>query len=134
MNPELFPYLMEKLFEAGVMDVSFYPNIMKKGRPGTLISVLCDPEKLPVVRQILFQETTTLGLRYFSVSREKLPRQQKKIKTPWGLIDMKIVQKNGKLFYLPEYESCRKVAVSKNMSLMEAYQQISEYLRKKPFK
>jgi len=131
MNPEIFPYLTEKLFAAGVLDVSLYPNIMKKGRPGMLISILCEEEKLPAVREILFRETTTLGFRYFVVNREKLPRQEKTIQTPWGKIAVKMVQKGADWEWLPEYESCKKIAASENIPLIQAYKLLTDYLQKK---
>ncbi len=86
MPPELSGHLMGRLFEAGALDVYFAPIQMKKNRPATLVWALCRPEDAPTLRTILFVETTTLGVRTYTVTRYALPRESKAVETPYGLI------------------------------------------------
>ena len=127
LNPEIYPYLMQKLISAGVMDVSIYPNIMKKGRPGVLISVLCDPALLEKVQQILLNETSTLGLRYFPVNRLKLPRKIITVDSPYGPIRVKEVQKKGRKELIPEYDVCRGIAEKTKTPLKKVYETLIRY-------
>ncbi len=128
LNPEIYPYLQQKLFERGALDVSFYPNIMKKGRPGVLITVLAERELLPRIRTLLYRETTTLGFRYFPVSREKLPRRSETIDSPWGSLNVKVVTVEGEERYLPEFEECRRIAEETGEPLLDIYRQIQLFL------
>jgi len=128
MNPEFYPYLQERLLDAGAMDVAFYSGIMKKGRPGTLVTILADASLLPQIREILYRETSTIGFRYFSVNREKLPREEKTIDSPWGKMRIKEVVWEGSRRRIPEYEECRRLARELNIPLPEIYQQVQAYL------
>lgn len=127
MNPEVYPYLMEKLFQTGVMDVAIYPNVMKKGRPGVMISVLSDPALLPRIKEILFSETTTLGLRYFTVHREKLPRERFELDSPLGKVWVKKIWHQNRTKLVPEFESCKTLAIAKGMPLLLVYQQLIQF-------
>ncbi|MFZ0391773.1 MAG: nickel pincer cofactor biosynthesis protein LarC, partial [Calditrichia bacterium] len=95
MNPEFFPHLQNRLFKAGALDVTLYPGIMKKGRPGNLVVILSDEQNLAAIRDILYRESSTIGLRYFPVQREKLPRELRTINSPWGEVQVKVVWLNG---------------------------------------
>ena len=128
LNPEVYPYLMERLFQCGVQDVAFYPNIMKKGRPGVLVSIICDTALLPEVKEILFTETSTIGFRYFPVYREKLPREILTVHSPWGNIQVKKVVVNGKERLVPEFEECKRIARFSKRPLWEVYQELTQYL------
>ena len=128
MNPEFYPYLQERLFTAGALDVTFYSGIMKKGRPGTLVTILADAALLPQIREILYRESSTIGFRYFSVNREKLPREVKSIDSPWGKIRIKEVEWAGHRRRFPEYEECRRLAQELNRPLSEIYRQVQAYL------
>lgn len=128
MNPEIYPYLRERLFEAGAMDVTFYAGIMKKGRPGTLISILCDAGRLDGVRDTLYRETTTIGLRYFPVHREKLQRQLRTVDSPWGPIQIKEIIRDGRRERVPEYEECRRIARQSGQPLRDIYEQVRGFL------
>ncbi len=128
LNPEIYPYLQEKLFAAGVMDVSIYPNIMKKGRPGVLLTVLCDPGLFAEIRQILFKETSSIGFRYHYVAREMLPRSIKKVDSPWGKLKVKEVRFGKEVRWLPEYEECKRIAEEKGQSLQEVYKKVGRFL------
>jgi uncharacterized protein (TIGR00299 family) protein len=111
MNPQLYGVLMDSLLAAGALDVFFASVQMKKNRPGTLVTVLSPPERREVLSQIVFRETTTLGLRYHDVLRECLRREQIEVRTPWGPVRMKIARRGGALMNAsPEFEDCRRLA------------------------
>ncbi len=130
LNPEFYPYLQQLLFDAGAMDVTIYPGIMKKGRPGNLVSILADESRLDEIRNILYNQTSTLGFRYFRVHREKIPRQITKIDSPWGKMNVKIVEWKGQQRLLPEFEECRRIAQENEEPLLNIYQQIQSFLQK----
>ncbi len=129
LNPEIYPYVMEKLFAAGVNDVSIYQAMMKKGRPGVLVSILADPALFTTVKNILFSETSTIGLRYHTVHREHLPRRVIQVESQkWGKIKVKEVQLNGDRRLLPEFEECKRIAAEHNLGLHAVYQQLQQEL------
>ncbi|MDP2643354.1 MAG: nickel pincer cofactor biosynthesis protein LarC [Desulfobacterales bacterium] len=125
MNPELFGFLMERLFEDGALDVYWIPVYMKKNRPGTLVQVLCRPEhERAVVRRIL-SETTSLGVRFHEVRRCILARGMATVETSYGPIPMKWArQPDGNIRRMPEYEVCRKIALEKQVPLRAVYDKI----------
>jgi uncharacterized protein (TIGR00299 family) protein len=122
MNPQVYTYLMERLFVAGALDVTLTPQQMKKNRPAVLISVLCRPDLDDTIIHILFEETTTLGLRRHSVERICLPRTFETVETPYGPIHIKVARWDGIEHRMPEYEDCRKAAVEHNVPLVEVMQ------------
>lgn len=124
LNPEIYPFIMEKLFEIGARDVFLTNIIMKKGRPGIKISVLADNHFTPGIEQILFENTTTLGIRKYLVDRKILPRKSKAIQTKWGEINVKEILYDGKKFYRPEFEECNRMAKKNNISILEVYRYI----------
>jgi uncharacterized protein (DUF111 family) len=123
MNPEIFGYVMERLFEDGALDVIWIPIFMKKNRPGTMIQVLCkeiDREK--IVHRIL-SETTAIGVRHFQVERTKVPRKVKHVTTSFGKVRVKEVPSpTGGLSMVPEYEDCKKIAQEQNIPLKKVYE------------
>lgn len=122
MNPELYPHVLDCLFEAGVKDAYLIPIIMKKGRPGVLLNVLLEDAILDEIETIIFQETTTVGLRFFKGICVRLERTFKKIETPWGDVNVKISYREGKLMNAkPEYQECRKIAKDNQISLKRIY-------------
>lgn len=122
MNPELYGYVMEKLFETGALDVTLFPAQMKKNRPATVLSVLCRPEQSAALRQILFTETSTIGVRQQEVKRYSLNRRTETVDTPFGPVRVKVVQLgSGQERRTPEYEDCRRAAQSGNVPLQEVY-------------
>ncbi|MDO8462252.1 MAG: nickel pincer cofactor biosynthesis protein LarC [Deltaproteobacteria bacterium] len=122
MNPQLYGPLMETIFKKGAWDVHLIPVQMKKNRPGVLIRVLCDEAKRKTLTEIIFKETTTLGVRFFPVEREELEREFRKIKTPFGEIPVKVSRRNGKILNLvPEYEDSLRLAKKAGVSLKEIY-------------
>jgi pyridinium-3,5-bisthiocarboxylic acid mononucleotide nickel chelatase len=111
MNPQLYGVLMDRLHEAGALDVFFTSVQMKKNRPGTLVTILGPPDRREALSQIVFRETTSLGLRYHDVLRECLRREQISVETPWGPVRMKVARRGDVVMNAaPEFEDCRRVA------------------------
>lgn len=122
MNPEIFGFLMEKLFDDGASDVYWIPVFMKKNRPGTLIQVLCKKEKKDALISRILSETTSLGVRFYAAHRQILAREQAEVETAFGRIQMKRVScPDGSVRLVPEYEVCKKIALEKNMPLKAVY-------------
>ena len=121
-NPEIYDYVMARLFDAGALDVFLIPIQMKKNRPATMIQVLCTPDKSHNFEQILFTETSTLGVRKQMVTRNCLPRKFQTIKTEFGDVQIKIAAlENGQIKRTPEYEDCKKLAEQNQVPLKEVY-------------
>ena len=121
-NPEWMGFLMDRLFEAGALDVVFCPVQMKKNRPGILIQVMGKPQQRDSLMDILFRETTTLGIRFRYSQRKVLPRDTEEIESPWGkILAKKVLQEDGSVFFLPEYEACRKIAEKNGLPIKEIY-------------
>jgi len=122
MNPETFPSVFEALFLAGALDVTITPTQMKKGRPGVCLAVLCRPENSGAIEKIMFEQTSTLGIRRREVIRASLPRRIRKVKTSYGVIDVKVAQlPDGKTKSAPEFESVRKAAAKQKVSFETVY-------------
>lgn len=125
MNPEIFEYVMGRLFDAGALDVYISDIQMKKNRPGTILHVLSKPEDADSLLGILFAETSTLGIRSHSVQRFALPRTSRLINTPYGPVRVKVAEWSpGKTKFAPEYEDCRKLAQQHQVPLREIYQTV----------
>ena len=126
MNPEIFGFLMDRLFEDGALDVFWIPVFMKKNRPGTMVQVMCVDEIRDAIINRILSETTSLGVRYYDVQRHFLERQQIKIKTKYGKLDVKQVKDiNGNVRLIPEYEVCKKIAIEKNIPIRKVYDTIA---------
>ena len=111
MNPELYDYLMERLFAAGALDIFYTPIVMKKSRPAALVSVLCEPAQAAALREIIFRETTTLGVRWHEVSRSCLEREWREVATDYGRVRVKVGRMGPDILTAaPEYEDCRELA------------------------
>lgn len=123
-NTEGFPYLLEKLFAGGALDVSLTPLQMKKNRPGFGLQVIAPPHLSLTLRQIIFSETSAIGLRYRREQRQTLPRRIVTVETPWGKIAAKEIHRPGGVYISPEYEECRKVAMANEISLQEVYETV----------
>jgi len=130
MNPEILPYVIEKLMGAGALDAFLIPIIMKKGRPAQLLSVLAGRETLDAMLGILFRETSTLGVRIQHVERRKLPRSQRQIQTSLGTVTVKSVTVEGQERLIPEFEECKRLALEKNIPLSEVYRMLENEFRK----
>jgi hypothetical protein len=125
MNPELYAFVMERLFAEGALDVFFTPIMMKKGRPATRISVLSPSGKEDVLIKTLFRETTAIGVRRYPVERDKLVRKIIPVKTPYGEVPVKFGYLGDEIVNTsPEYEACRKLAREKKIPLKEVYNEV----------
>lgn len=120
-NPEWIGYLMERLLEAGALDVVLVPVQMKKNRPGTQIQVLYPPALRDAVLELIFSEVTTLGVRYHTLERVVLPREQARVVTAWGAVSGKVTRVGDKLRFAPEFESCRALAKRAGVPLQDIY-------------
>ena len=124
-NPQQLPYLMDRLFEKGALDVFWTPIQMKKNRPGFLVEVISPFNLAPELMHIILKESTTIGLRYYQVSRIKLDRKTIAIKTKWGDVRLKIAYKDTTNFNMsPEYEDCAKIARDSGIPLKEVYLEV----------
>ena len=124
LNPEIYPYVMESLFNAGALDVCLVPVQMKKNRPGTQIQVLVEVHKAEDMREILFQETSTLGIRQTQVDRYSLPRNIQEVSTSLGIVRIKVAGEGTKFQKAsPEYEDCQKLARENDIPLQQVYQE-----------
>ncbi len=130
MNPELYDNLMERLFTAGAHDVFFTPIMMKKSRPALTVSVLCDLSKQSLMEEILWMNSSTFGVRSHNVIKSMLQRKTIKIKTPYGLINLKCGYLNGCLVKSkPEYEDCKRLAGEHGVSVQDVYKSIDSVKR-----
>jgi len=124
MNPQIFGYLLEKALAAGALDVFAVPVQMKKSRPGMLVTILCKPEEEGKFQEMLFAETTTLGVRSHLVERRALPRESVKVQTKFGEVRVKVARSEGRARHAsPEFDDCRKLAEEKNVPLHEVMEQ-----------
>ena len=120
MNPQLFGVAMDRLYAAGALEVFYVAAQMKKNRPGTLLTVVAPPEKREALSEIIFSETTTIGLRYSDVDRECLRRELVSVNTPVGPVRVKLAWRDGRLVNaVPEFEDCAALAVAKHLSVKE---------------
>jgi pyridinium-3,5-bisthiocarboxylic acid mononucleotide nickel chelatase len=115
-NPQVLAYATERLFDAGALDVTLQPISMKKGRPGSLLCVIAKPEDREALARIVFQETSTLGLRIYSAERRVQARTWISVATPYGKVRVKIA---GEGAYAPEYEDCRQLALASGVALKQ---------------
>jgi len=122
LNPEIYDYVMSRLFAAGALDVFLTPIQMKKNRPATLLRVICRPQDSTRLTGILFAETSTLGVREQLVTRSCLPRSSQQVNTPYGPVRIKVAHlPTGETRAAPEYEDCRRLAEAHGVPLQEVY-------------
>jgi hypothetical protein len=120
MNPQLFGPLMDRLHEAGALDVFYAPVQMKKNRPGILVTVLARPEDRQRLAAILFAETTTIGLRYQEMLRECLDREIVEVETPAGVVRFKVARRDGHVLNAaPEFEDCARIAAARGLPVKD---------------
>ncbi len=128
MNPELFPYVLERLLSAGARDAWLTPVLMKKGRPAHVVSVLASLDLRDVLVEILMNETSTTGVRMQTVERRILPRSTESVSTSFGDVMVKVIERSGAVHRVPEFEECRRIAQQRNLPLIEVYKQIETEL------
>lgn len=115
-TPEVLGYAMDRLLEAGALDVSYSPIFMKKNRPGYLLTVLCKENLREVLEAIIFSETTTIGIRRSTLQRTLLKRDITTVQSPYGEVEVKVcTTPDGEKFYYPEFESVKALALKKNV-------------------
>ncbi|MCB2306409.1 nickel pincer cofactor biosynthesis protein LarC [Clostridium estertheticum] len=125
MNPELYEYIIDMVFNEGALDAYITPIIMKKGRPSVKISILCEEDKTNRMKEILFRETTTLGVRSFKVDKTKLKREFVKVNTSYGEVTVKEAYYKGeKIKSKFEYEECKRIAKSTGVPISEVYEKL----------
>ncbi|HTY35638.1 MAG TPA: nickel pincer cofactor biosynthesis protein LarC [Bacteroidota bacterium] len=130
MNPEILPYVLEKLMGGGALDAFLIPILMKKGRPAHLLRVLAGRDALDAVLGIIFRETSTLGVRIQHVERRKLLRTQQQVQTSLGSVTVKSVTFDGVERRIPEFEECKRLAQERNIPLIEVYRILEIELKK----
>ncbi len=128
LNPEILPYVVERLLEEGALDVTLHPVTMKKGRPGSLIQVLSPPEKVQSLAELLFRETSTIGVRWYRTQRSKLPRRQVEVSTSLGVVKAKELQFGDQVWRTPEFEECRRLALEHGLPLRQVYDRLQREL------
>jgi len=125
MNPEFYDYISEKLFKAGVSDVFFSNIMMKKGRPGIVVNVICESGIADIVKNIMFSESTTLGIRTFPFQKDTLVRKFETLETIWGNVTIKrSYHKGNEVSFKPEYDECKRIAEENEIPVKEVYNKI----------
>jgi pyridinium-3,5-bisthiocarboxylic acid mononucleotide nickel chelatase len=120
MNPQIFGVVMDRLYAAGALEVFYTPVQMKKNRPGTLLTVVAAPERRAAMSDIVFAETTTIGLRHYDVDRECLQREIVRVETPIGAVRFKIARRDGRVVNAtPEFEDCAALAREKHLPVKD---------------
>ena len=130
MNPEFYDYVLDRLFAAGAREVFLSPIQMKKNRPGTLLRIIAEPALREKLSQIVFQETSTIGLRYYPVKRVTLKRTASHVKTKFGTVRVKIIEEpDGTKRATPEYEDLKLIAQAKKIPLKVLYDEVVKSFR-----
>jgi pyridinium-3,5-bisthiocarboxylic acid mononucleotide nickel chelatase len=120
MNPQIFGLVMERLYAAGALEVFYIPVQMKKNRPGTLLTVVVPPGLRGAIADLIFRETTTIGLRHHDVDRECLERTIVAVETPVGTVRVKVASRDGRVLNAtPEFEDCVTVATASDLPVKD---------------
>jgi uncharacterized protein (DUF111 family) len=120
MNPQIFGVLMDRLYAAGAVEVFYTAVQMKKNRPGTLVTIVVPPAARIAVRDVVFGETTTIGVRYREMARDTLARELVPIETEYGTIRFKVARRDGVMLNAaPEFDDCVRVAAERGLSVKE---------------
>jgi len=131
MNPQIYGYFVDRALAAGALEVFSTPALMKKNRPGQLLTVLCEPAAEEALTKLIFQETTTLGVRRFVAERRILGRELVTVETAFGPIRMKVARQNDRMLNAaPEYEDCRRIAAERNVPLKRVLEEAAFEFRK----
>jgi pyridinium-3,5-bisthiocarboxylic acid mononucleotide nickel chelatase len=124
MNPQLYEPLMDRLFEAGALDVFLTPVVMKRSRPGTVLTALCPRDKVPDLSRVLFEESSTIGVRWTEVSRTRLDRDVITIVTDYGPLPFKVSRLSGRIVTItPEFADVVRLAQAKSLPVREVLSQ-----------
>jgi uncharacterized protein (TIGR00299 family) protein len=120
MSPQIYGYFVELALAAGALDVYSTPVQMKKNRPGVLLTILCKPEDVVRLVDLVFRETTTIGVRTYEARRKTLDRESVPVETPFGAVRVKISRMNGTVLNAsPEYEDCQRIAAERGIPLKQ---------------
>ena len=120
MNPQIFGVVMDRLYAAGALEVFYVSVQMKKNRPGTLLTVVAPPDLKSQMTDVIFRETTTIGLRHYDVDRECLERRIVDVETPIGMVRFKVASRGGHVLNaVPEFEDCARLAAAHNLPVKE---------------
>src|SRR5262249_13380122 len=120
MNPQICGVVMERLYAAGALEVFYTPVQMKKNRPGTLLTVVAAPDRRPHLTEVIFSETTTIGLRHYNVARECLQRELVTVETPIGPVRFKVARHNRRVVNAtPEFDDCVALAQARQLSVKD---------------
>jgi len=121
MSPQLYEPLMERLFEAGALDVYLTPVLMKKSRPGVVVTALCEPPRVDAVTRACFEESTTIGVRWTTYRRRRLPREMVTLTTSLGALTYKVSRLDGRVATVtPEFDEVKRIARDKGLSVKDA--------------
>jgi len=124
MSPQLYEPLMERLFAAGALDVYLTPVLMKKSRPGVVVTALCEPGRVTALTRACFEESTTIGVRWTAYQRQRLPREMVSLATSLGPLTFKVSRLDGRIVTVtPEFDEVRRLAGEKGLSVREALEQ-----------
>jgi uncharacterized protein (DUF111 family) len=124
MNPQFYDYIMEKLLAMNVLEVFLTPILMKKNRPGTLLTVIGPSKNRPAITEFLLKETTTLGLRWHEEERAKAERETLTKETSYGKIRFKLARWDGRVVNIsPEYEDCKRLALKEGIPLKDVFEE-----------
>ena len=129
---EVLGFVMEKLLEAGARDVHYTPVYMKKNRPAWLLTVICKEEDVPGMEELIFTETTSIGIRKSKMERTILPRKKEKVMIPYGEVEVKVCGPEDAQKFYPEYESLAKICRKTGISYAEAYRMTVESCLRDP--
>ncbi|MBC7320501.1 nickel pincer cofactor biosynthesis protein LarC [bacterium] len=131
MNPQVYGYLMDKLFELGALDVFFTPIYMKKSRPAVKLTVISPNYLVDKLIDVIFKETTSIGVRTYQVEKVMLPREIIEVDTPWGIARVKISYINGTPKIMPEYDDCKAIAERTGIPIQEVMKEVLSQASKK---
>lgn len=130
MNPQIYEYVMERLFKSGALDVFLTQVIMKKARPGIKLTVLCNEDKKEELMNIILEETTSIGVRFYEAQRKILSRTSERVDTKFGKIRVKISRLGDRVLKItPEYEDCKKIAKRLTIPLKEVIKEVGLSLK-----
>jgi hypothetical protein len=131
MPGEAFTHVGEEILEMGALDYALIPVMMKKGRPAVILQVICAEDEVAKFADFILRETTTLGIRYRIEERIILRREIRKVKTPWGAVDVKIAfdSRGDVLKFKPEYESCAKLARASKSGYAKTFEKIRTHIQ-----
>jgi uncharacterized protein (TIGR00299 family) protein len=124
MNPQVYPFLIEELLKAGAHDAYLIPIIMKKGRPGILLSVMAEKRRLERITELIYRQTSTIGLRIQTIDRRKLHRRLVTVGTSFGPVNAKVVERDGAEVTMPEFEECKRIARATGRPLTEIMREL----------